>query len=76
MQYYNDDKELPIFSSTCTGFFAEEVTRILLNPNTMIVGDVQPMGVTKNASFIVDVDDVEFADLKAEDLGTWKTNGT
>ena len=76
MQYYNDDKELPIFSSTCTGFLAEEVTRILLNPNTMKVCHVQPMGVTKNASFIVDVDDVEFADLKADDLGTWKTNGT
>ena len=34
------------------------------------------MGVSKNAAFIVDVDDVEFADLKADDLGTWKTNRT
>ena len=37
---------------------------------------VQPLGVTKNATFIVDVDDVAFSDLKADDLGTWKTNGT
>ena len=48
----------------------------MLNPDTIKVCHVQPMGVTKNASFNVGVDDVEFADLKADNLGTWKTNGT
>ena len=37
---------------------------------------IQPMGVTKNASFIINIDDVHFADLKADDLGSWKPNGT
>ena len=30
----------------------------------------------KNATFIVDVDDVNFNDLKADDLGSWITKGT
>ena len=34
------------------------------------------MGVTKNASFIIDIDDVHFADLKTDDLKSWKPNGT
>ena len=34
------------------------------------------MGVDKNATFIIDLNDVNFADLKADDLGVWKTNGT
>ena len=49
---------------------------MLLNPESSKVCHIQPVGVSKNAAFIVDVDDVEFADLKADDLGTWKTNGT
>ena len=34
------------------------------------------MGVTKNATFVIDADDVAFSDLKADDLGTWKATGT
>lgn len=37
---------------------------------------VQPLGVTRNATFIIDVDDVLFSDIKADDLGTWSPNGT
>ena len=37
---------------------------------------IQPLGVTKTAMFIVDLDDVLFSDLKADDLGTWNANGT
>ena len=33
-------------------------------------------GGYENATFIVDIDDVMFSDLKADDLGTWKNNGT
>ena len=76
IQYYSDDKELPVFSTTSAGYLAEQVAKVLLNPNLDKVCHVQPLGVTKNATFIVDVDDVAFSDLKADDLGTWKTNGT
>ena len=37
---------------------------------------IQPLGVNKTATFIVDLDDVLFSDLKADDLGTWNANGT
>ena len=37
---------------------------------------VQPLGVSQNALFIVDVDVVNFEDLKADDLGSWKGTGT
>ena len=72
-QYYNDDKELPIHSSTSAGYLAEEIAKVLLNPDVTKVCHVQPMGVT---TFTVDIDDVAFSDLKADDLGSWKTNGT
>ena len=65
-----------IVSTTSTGYSAEEIARMLLNPEPSKVCDIQPVGVSKNATFIVDVDDVEFADPKADDLRTWKTNNT
>ena len=34
------------------------------------------MGITRNAAFIIDMNNVELADLKADDLGVWKTSGT
>ena len=35
-------------------------------------------GLTSTATFIIDLDDVYFPDLKADDLhvGSWKPNGT
>lgn len=37
---------------------------------------VQPLGVTKNAVFQIDLDCVAFEDLKADGLGSWVTTGT
>ena len=37
---------------------------------------VQPLSVTENASFVVDIDAVSFQDLKADDLGSWNATGT
>lgn len=37
---------------------------------------VQPLGVVKNSVFIIDVDAVDFGDLKADDLGVWRATGT
>ena len=37
---------------------------------------VQPRGIIRNATFIVGVDDVNFSDFKADDLGSWVTKGT
>ena len=75
---YDDDPELPLFSSVSSGYPASELARILMNQNIdpKRVCHVQPLGVTKNATFIVGIDDVLFIDLKADDLGTWMNNGT
>ena len=37
---------------------------------------VQALAVTQNAVFVVDVDSVNFEDLKADDLGSWTGTGT
>ena len=76
IRHYNSDFELPMFSSTAVSYSVDKLARVLFNPNDSQVCHVQPMGVTRNASFIIDVDDVEFCDLKADDLGSWKSNGT
>ena len=31
---------------------------------------VQPLGVMKNSAFMIDLDEVQFEDLKADDLGS------
>ena len=56
-----------------SGYPAEQVVWILMDPelDQDNVCHIQPMGVRKNASFIIDVDDVHFVDLKADDLGSW-----
>ena len=38
--------------------------------------DVQPLGVTENSCFVVDIDSVDFQHLNADDLGAWSTTGT
>ena len=37
---------------------------------------IQPIGVSRTATFIVDIDEVPFSDLKADDLGVWVPKGT
>ena len=37
---------------------------------------IQPLGVNRNCMFIVDLDSVSCVDLKADNTGSWKCNGT
>ena len=57
---------------------ASELANILMAKNIDLqrICHIQPLGVTKTATFVVDLDDVLFSDLKADDLGTWNANGT
>ena len=73
--YYGDNPELPIFSTVSHRYPASELARILMAKN-LDLKHVQPLGVTKNATFVIDVDDVLFSDIKADDLGTWSPKGT
>ena len=47
-----------------------------LNLDECKVCSVCPTGVSENAAFIVDIDQVHFDDIKSDELGSWKATGT
>lgn len=55
-----------------------ELIDVLLKPDIPPehVCTVQPLTMMQNAAFVVSIDSVEFEDLKADDLGSWKGTGT
>ena len=65
--YFRDNPRLPIYS-TRSSYSACDVCDILLSDDINAC-QLQPLGVTDNASFIIDLDYVQFEDLKADDLG-------
>ena len=77
-QYFQDDPELPVFSCVSTPYKSHRLINILLDDSTdkRQVCGVQPLGVTENATFIINLDHVRFDDLKADDVGSWKPTGT
>ena len=77
-QYYSDDPELPVYSQVTTPYKCHQFIDILMSENTdkKQVCRCQPLAVDTNVSFIIDLDCVCFADLKADDMGSWKSTGT
>ena len=78
MQYYCDDRNLPIFSKRTSGYAFDQLVDILM-PNVVdesMVCSVRPVGVSANATFVVNIEKVHFSDLKRDDLGTWTATGT
>ena len=49
---------------------------MLLKSDNEKVCTVQPLGVSENSAFIVDVEMVDLGDLKADELGSWHPTGT
>ena len=78
-EYYGEDRELPIFSRVQTGYMAEYLIKLLMGeserPSSKIC-KLQPIGVSENATFIIDLEHVKFGDLKSDDMGSWITTGT
>ena len=64
------------FSKATHGQPVHVIIESLLAPEEKHVCKVQPLCVMKNATFIIDIDEVPFEDLKADDLGSWFTTGT
>ena len=62
LEFYDNVPELPLLASSLS--------------DSKFAGQVQPLGVTKNAVFEVDLDTVPFEDLKGDDLGSWMATGT
>ena len=65
---------MPVFSSEATTHSASHLSDLLLSDNCNACQS-QPLGVTTNASFVIDLDCVQFEDLKADDLGVWISTG-
>ena len=78
VQFYDDDPQLPLFSQLESGYPVHSLIQTLLTDKVDVshVCKVQPLGVMKNSAFMIDLDEVHFEDLKADDLGSWKATGT
>lgn len=78
VKYFKDDPELPIYAAPCFGYPLHQLIDILLKQNMPPehVCTVQPLAVAENAAFVINVDSVNFGDLRADDLGLWKGTGT
>ena len=78
MEYYCEDRQLPIYSRATSGYPFNQLVKILMpsSVDESILCSVRPVGVSANATFIVDIDKVHFNDLKCDDLGTWTATGT
>ena len=78
VDYYRGDEELPVYSRVQCGYPVGDLVNILLKSDLDLnrVCTVQPLSVTENSCFVVDIDSVDFQDLKADDLGAWSTTGT
>lgn len=76
--FFDEDQELPIFSETTTGYSVQEIVDILMDQSLAEdkVCQIQPLGVNRNCTFIIDLDAVSVEDMKADDMGSWKSNGT
>ena len=78
LQYYLDDPEIPVYSQVTVPYGCDELVDILLSnvvdKEKICVG--QPLAVDSNMSFVINLDSVPFNDLKADDMGTWKSTGT
>ena len=78
MDYYDNDPELPLLSIIDHGYPVHSLIQNLLSSklDNLKVCKVQPLGITRNATFQIDLDKVPFEDLKADDLGSWSSTGT
>ena len=74
--FFRDDPEMPVYSRVTSGYHIGELVNILLKSDNKEICTVQPLGVSENAAFIVDVEIVDLGDLKADDLGSWHPTGT
>ena len=68
----------PVFSWRNTAYAAEEMVRVLMEKydvENLCIS--QPLNVSNNVSFLLDVSYFEHLDeLKCDDIGSWKHNGS
>ena len=69
---------MPIYSRWTSGYPIGDLVNILLKSDmaTRQVCTVQPLGISENAAFVIDVEEVDLQDLKADDTDSWHPTGT
>lgn len=78
LSHFYEDHDLPVFLQASTGYSLSDLVDILMSnslPEEKVCM-VQPLGVNRNCTFIIDLDLVRVEDIKADELGLWKSNGT
>ena len=79
VEYYHDNRCLPVYGHPCKGYSGEEIVKILLNPTFWeeLLCTTHPVSVQNNVSFVVDLSKLKDPnDVCADDLGTWKCTGS
>ena len=59
VEYYKNDKELPILSRVKTGYMAEQLIKLIINASDVTPSHIcktQPRGVSENATFLIDLE--------------------
>jgi len=76
-EFLDGDPELPLISWFEAGYPVHSLIQSLLSSDIdeRCVCKVQPLGVMRNAVFMIDLDEVHFNDPKADDLGSWRATG-
>ena len=77
-EYYCDDPQFPIYSRIMSGYVVGPLLNLLMvsEGNHSQICSVRPRGVFENATFVIDLDEVCFSDLRSDELGSWKATGT
>ena len=75
-EFYCNDPEMPVHSKVTAGYHVGELVSMLMKSTIDKVCTVQPLGVSENASFVIDVEAVDLGDIKSDDLGSWHPTGT
>ena len=76
-EYYCDDPQLPIYSQMTSGYAVGALINLLMTEmKRSKICTVRPHGVSENATFVIDLDEVRFCDLRSDDLGSWTATGT
>lgn len=70
---FNGRQDLPLFCRKDHGLAVLEIFKAILQQQSEnIVCHSRPTGVQKNAVFLIDLNDVDFKDLTADDNGVWE----
>jgi len=79
MDYYQGNKDLPVYERPKKGYSKEQIVDVLCNPSLdeKLICSTHPVLVEHNTSFVIDMTKLKDRnDVRADDLGTWRCTGS